>query len=188
MPWKRSTIGFATHRPGQGGSALLVTLILLVVLTVIGIAGMGATILQERMASNVQDSAQVFEATESALRLCGNRVTAGSSNAVGEADSAELAAFQSGGALTTVNRAELFTPTPTNPLTAKGATEYQLRCLIEFTGPVDAARTGGSVRRPSASGNLVGYRVTAAGVRVRDGITDIQRPTVILQSDVVVRN
>lgn len=187
MTWPAPPTGSAPGRAEEGGSALLVTLILLVVLTVIGIAGMGASVLQERMAGNLQDSAQVFEATESALRLCTRRVDAGDSGALGQADADDWSDFETGGALSP-DRAEAFQPTPDSPLTTKGATEYQLHCLIEFTGPVDAARSGGSVRRPSPSGNLVGYRITAGGVRVGDGETDRQRPTVILQSDVVVRN
>lgn len=174
-------------RKRQGGSALIVTLILLLVITVIGVAGMGSTILQERMAGNMQDSAQVFEATESGLRLCGDHVDGGDSDAAGLADSDELATFQDGGDSLSPAQAELFVPVPDNPLTAKGTTEYQLQCLIEFTGPIDATRIGGSLRRPGAVGTLVGYRVTAAGARVAQGETDTARPTVLLQSDVVVR-
>lgn len=169
----------------------MVTLVLLAVMIIIGTAGMGTTILQERMASNVQDSAQVFEAAESALRICGQRVVAGNSGAAGEATAVETATFEQGGTLGTLAAAELRVPTLPDPghhLTAKGDTRYQLRCLIEFTGPVDAARTGGSLRRPSTTGNLLGYRITAAGVRVAsDAVTMPQRPTVLLQSDLVVR-
>ncbi|MES1944405.1 putative Tfp pilus assembly protein [Salinisphaera sp. PC39] len=174
------------HRRPHTGSALIVTLVLLLVLTVVGIAGMSATVLQERMAGNVQDSAQVFEAVESALRLCGNRVMAGDSDAVGEADADEMTDFKMGDESESPDRAERVTPTPGSALTALGETGYQLRCLIEFTGPVDPARTGGSLRRPGAAGALVGYRVTAAGSRVPKGHSGTARPTVILQSDLVL--
>lgn len=174
-------------RKRQAGSALIVSLILLAVLTVIGVAGMGAAILQERMAGNLQDGMQVFEAAESSLRLCEERVLAGDSDASGRADAGESAAFEAGASLVPA-RAELFRPAPANTLSAKGATEYRLRCLIEFTGPVDASLVGGSVRRPAVAADLAGYRVTAAGARIPADTAGPVRPTVILQSDVVTRD
>lgn len=169
------------------GSALVVTLLLLVVLTTLGIAGMGVTVLQQRMANNLQDNTQVFEAAESALRLCEKHVIAGDSDAGGRTDTGELADFSAGSPFTPA-RAELLRPRPAEPLAAAGATEYRLRCLIEFTGPVDASRIGGSVRRPATVDDFAGYRITAAGVRVPAEAVDTARPTVILQSDVVTRN
>lgn len=174
-------------RTTQDGLALIVTLILLLVITVIGVAGMGSTILQERMAGNIQDSAQVFEATESALRLCEGHVD--DVGNIGEADADEFTAFREGDGTLEPVAADLYEPQFANPLTAKGSTEYQQRCLIEFTGPVDATRTGGSLRPNSgAPNNLAGYRVTAGGVRVPQGQTDTARPTVLLQSDMVIRD
>lgn len=174
-------------RGAQAGSALVVTLILLTVLTVVGVAGMGVSILQQRMAGNLRDGIQVFEATESALRLCEKYVLAGRSDATGRSDTAELAEFAMGTAVAPV-QAELFRPAPAEPLAAKGATDYRLRCLIEFTGPADVSRTGDSVRRPGVGGGRTGYRITAAGARVRKGRIGPVRPTVILQSDVLTRD
>lgn len=172
----------------QGGSALIVTLILLLVITVIGVAGMGSTILQERMAGNMQDSAQVFEATESGLRLCEDRVDADNSEAEGIGDTDEVADFEAGHTFDPAN-AERYLPQPENPLTAKGTTEYQLGCLIEYTGPVDPATMGCSLgrgRRGPRCPQFEGYRIMAGGVRVPADEADTQRPTVILQSDMVV--
>jgi hypothetical protein len=177
------------ERTDQDGSALIITLILLLVLTVIGIAGMSSTVIQERMAGNAQDSAQVFEAAESALRLCEDRVDADNSEADGYSDAGELADFEAGNALDP-EHAELFQPQPASSLTAKGTTEYQLRCLIEYTGPVDPATMGCSLGRGrSGAGSLCpqfeGYRITTASARARAGETDTLRPTVLLQSDMV---
>lgn len=185
--------GFHHHdriaeRTGEGGSTLIVTLILLLVLTVIGVAGMSSTVIQERMAGNIQDSAQVFEAAESALRLCEDRVDADNSEADGASDADEVADFEAGNALDPAN-AELHLPQPANPLTAKGTTEYQLRCLIEYTGPVDPAAMGCSLsrgRRGPRCPQFEGYRVMSSGARAPAGETDTLRPTVVLQSDMVV--
>lgn len=171
----------------QAGSALVVTLILLTVLTVVGVAGMGVSILQQRMAGNLRDGIQVFEATESALRLCEKYVLAGRSDASGRSDTAELAGFSAGAAVAPA-RAELFRPASADSLAAEGVTAYRLRCLIEFTGPADASRTGDSLRRPGVGGGRAGYRITAAGARVRKDAAGPARPTVILQSDVLTRD
>lgn len=52
----------------QSGSALIVSLVILVVMTLIGITAMGSSSLQERMAGNSRDTALAFQAAEAALR------------------------------------------------------------------------------------------------------------------------
>lgn len=57
------------HIPqGQRGSALIISLSILLVLTVLGISSMSMTSLQERMAGNSRDSFVAFEAAEAGLR------------------------------------------------------------------------------------------------------------------------
>lgn len=50
------------------GSALIVALIILLLMTLIGTAGIQGTVMQERMAGNVRDRNLAFEAAEAALR------------------------------------------------------------------------------------------------------------------------
>lgn len=52
----------------QKGVALFVVLILLVVLTLLGLAAMRGTLLEERMSANLLDRGMAFQATEAALR------------------------------------------------------------------------------------------------------------------------
>ncbi|KPQ01846.1 PilX N-terminal domain-containing pilus assembly protein [Marinobacter sp. HL-58] len=52
----------------EAGSALIVSLIMLLLLSLIGLGGMQSTILQERMASNLHDRNIAFQASERALR------------------------------------------------------------------------------------------------------------------------
>ncbi|MGP4843816.1 pilus assembly PilX family protein [Marinobacter sp. 1Y8] len=52
----------------QKGSALLVSLIMLLLLSLIAVAGMKSTIMQERMSSNLRDRDLAFQAAEAALR------------------------------------------------------------------------------------------------------------------------
>jgi len=50
------------------GSVLIVSLVILLILTLLGIAGMGNTVLQERMAGNMQEAMSGFQAAEAGLR------------------------------------------------------------------------------------------------------------------------
>ena len=52
----------------QAGAALVVSLLILLVLTVIGVSGLQTSVLEERMASNTHERNIAFQAAESALR------------------------------------------------------------------------------------------------------------------------
>lgn len=52
----------------QRGAALIMSMIFLLVLTVIGLAGMDVTSLEEKMAGNMRDRNAAFQAAEAALR------------------------------------------------------------------------------------------------------------------------
>ncbi|MCK0165001.1 PilX N-terminal domain-containing pilus assembly protein [Marinobacter sp. S6332] len=53
----------------QAGSALIISLIMLLLISLIGVGSMQGTILQERMASNLHDRNIAFQASERALRV-----------------------------------------------------------------------------------------------------------------------
>lgn len=52
----------------QAGAVLIISLIILLVITLMGLAGMQTTSLQEKMASNMRDQNIAFQAAESVLR------------------------------------------------------------------------------------------------------------------------
>lgn len=52
----------------EAGSALIISLLFLLLLTIIGVAAMQSATLQERMAGNTRDRNLAFQATETALR------------------------------------------------------------------------------------------------------------------------
>ena len=54
--------------PQERGSALLISLIILLVISLLAIGGMQGTILQERMSANMHDRELAFQAAETALR------------------------------------------------------------------------------------------------------------------------
>ena len=57
------------NRSAQQGAALIVALVLLLVLTVLGTAGLQDTTMEERMAGNFRDYSAAFDAAETALRM-----------------------------------------------------------------------------------------------------------------------
>lgn len=52
----------------QRGATLIVALVMLLLISLLAIGGMQGSVMQERMASNAQDSAISFQATEAGLR------------------------------------------------------------------------------------------------------------------------
>lgn len=64
-----------TRRGAQSGVALIVALILLVVATLIGLAGVRGTSMQERMSSNMYDRSLAFQQAEAALRAAETEIT-----------------------------------------------------------------------------------------------------------------
>ena len=52
----------------QAGSALIISLIVLVILTMLGVTGMRSSVLEEKMAGNLRDSQLAFQAAEATLR------------------------------------------------------------------------------------------------------------------------
>ncbi len=51
----------------QSGAALVMSLVILLVLTIIGVAAMRTSALEERMAGNIQEATHAFQAAESGL-------------------------------------------------------------------------------------------------------------------------
>lgn len=57
------------HTPGkQSGSVLIISLIILLVLTLIGVSGMRNTTLEEKMVGHLRDKTLAFQAAEAALK------------------------------------------------------------------------------------------------------------------------
>ena len=74
MPSRR--LHYPTALRKQQGVALVVALILLVVGTLIGLAGIRNTNLQERMSANMYDRSLAFQRAEAALRAAESAITA----------------------------------------------------------------------------------------------------------------
>ena len=62
----RNAMKTSHHR--QQGSTLIISLMILVVMTLIGLTGIASSTLEEKMAGNTRDQALAFQAAEAALR------------------------------------------------------------------------------------------------------------------------
>jgi len=60
--------GHSRSHEQQGGSALVISLIMLLMISLLAIGGLRSTILQERMSANLYDRELAFQAAEAALR------------------------------------------------------------------------------------------------------------------------
>lgn len=65
-----------TVKDKQKGAALIISLFMLLILTVLGVTSMRTTILEERMVGNERDRAVALQAAESALRDAESEITA----------------------------------------------------------------------------------------------------------------
>lgn len=61
-------------RNRQSGIALVIALVLLLAITLVGLAGIRGTTLQEKMSSNMQDRDIAFQGAEAALRIAEQRI------------------------------------------------------------------------------------------------------------------
>lgn len=68
------------RRVRERGAALLVALILLVVITLVGLAAIGTTILQNKAAANQYDRQVAFQSAETALRQAQAAITTATAN------------------------------------------------------------------------------------------------------------
>jgi type IV pilus assembly protein PilX len=66
---KANSIQVYTHRNKQEGVVLIVGLVMMLLLTIIGMAAIRSSSMQELMASNIKDRNLAFQACEAALRV-----------------------------------------------------------------------------------------------------------------------
>lgn len=177
-------------RSREQGISLVVVLIILVVITLLGLAGMRSTLLRERMSANMYDRSLAFQSAESALRQAEAAVRAAAlagtpigtdCSAVGASCPIPLANTYSGGSAGWTNG------TATQALSV-GAPQY----VIQFLGRRDS--TDELNLGNSANANQYGggggvalesfYRVIA---RSHDPATAGDRAVVVLQSNITVK-
>ena len=130
------------HKEGEG-AVLIISLIMLLLLTIIGVTAIQTTSLEEKMAGNMRDQNLAFQAAESALR-------------VGETETATIAASD-------------FYTGSTNPLSdinwaIASVRAYKANALYIIESPTITYGFGYEAGTPSSSAQTnYWYRITARG-------------------------
>jgi type IV pilus assembly protein PilX len=185
-------IGFP-HR--QQGVALVVALVLLLVVTVLGLASMRGTSLQERMSANMYDRSLAFQRSEAALRAAEEAITAnwqitalngqdcsGTNQCVNAASQAFTAGNSGGISWTNVPAAH---DDEVNGDLSPGTQQYHIQFMGTGASPssmgLDANSDFGNYGSTYPPDNVAYYRVT---VRSADPADSGDRSIVVLQSTV----
>ncbi|MFL1455582.1 PilX N-terminal domain-containing pilus assembly protein [Marinobacter sp. GN3S48] len=128
----------------QRGAVLIVSLVILLVLTLIGVAGMNSSVMQERMASNAQNSNRTFQGAESSATALTEILMSGNLNLLQEA----------------MEAADDLSSTGSVTLDAANGvqTEYQARYLGEVI-----ISSGSSMDADESTTLLKGYRYELRG-------------------------
>lgn len=167
----------------QKGSVLIVSLLILVVLTMIGVSSMSSSSLQEKMAGNFRDRQIAFQSAEIALAYAEDHVKDIVSNAVFD-DSDGYYEFKHGPSSYNAHDETWWDGTkdyrefPTNISEVR----TKPRFVIEYRGDVGSENnTSGNIgddyNDAGAGGELSTYRITVRGT----GLSDSTR--VIIQSN-----
>lgn len=182
----------AFHR-GQRGVALIVALVLLLVVTVLGLASMRGTSLQERMSANMYDRSLAFQRSEGALRAAEDAITAnwqiatlGGQDCSGttQCSNAGTVAFQ-GGNVGGINWTNVPAVDDINDGLTPGTPQYHIQFMGTGSSPssigLDANADFGNYGSTYPPDNVAYYRVT---VRSSNPTDSDGRSIVVLQSTV----
>lgn len=183
------------RRRGQAGAALLVALILLVVITLVGLAAIGTTILQNKASANQYDRQVAFQSAEAAMRQAQAAITTATATQNAPAGF-EDCSTPSGTTPVNVCLADPFSDPNKNvviatvpaaaysagPVAAGIPPQYVVQYMGEFLAPTPKVRQIGGQQPYGAGspGQLADYyRITA---RSADPTTVSGRAIVTLQS------
>ncbi|MDR2876922.1 MAG: hypothetical protein LBV36_02625 [Chromatiales bacterium] len=153
------------NRHAQRGSALIVALLILIVMTVLGITAMGSSTMQEKMAGNNRDLALAFQAAEAALRD-GERFYEDNVVALGAAFNGKEPGLFPEGANPPIFNAATWANSRVFNGAIEGAAEAP-RYIIELIGNISEQNDDLNVQgfgEAAGIGNLTAVRVTARGV------------------------
>lgn len=157
----------------QKGSVLIVSLLILVVLTMIGVSSMSSSSLQERMAGNFRDRQIAFQSAEIALAYAEEHVKSIVSNSIFD-NTDGYYAFKGGPTSYSAHDDTWWTSSKSNEFpTNISEVRTKPRFTIEFRGDIGSdSNTGGNFDDDYNSGGVGGelstYRITVRGTGLSD--------------------
>ncbi|GAB3390648.1 pilus assembly PilX family protein [Lysobacter fragariae] len=147
----------------QRGAALITTLILLTVVTIIALASLRGTLLEERMSSNALDRSLAFQAAEAALRE-GEVVASGKPALPVSGCTNGLCAMPDPTKPPVWNDENVWKTAPQAVITLGDKTakpKYIVELLANNVPPKGNCTTSGDVAETTCSGSESRYRITA---------------------------
>lgn len=170
---------------------MLVALVLLMVMTVIAVAGLSMAVLQQRMANNLRSTTRLSQVAQAALAGCEQHVRnpryQTDPGATGMASSSDRQLFRDGNVVYPAP-AELFVPSVVADFSRHDSRGYRVACLIENAGTRVATGPGCSLRlgdgRSSCMSRHFSVTVRAGYPLASDAGTFYSRPLVIVHAGV----
>jgi type IV pilus assembly protein PilX len=154
----------APRPSAQRGVALAVVLILLVVMSLLALAGLRGTLMEERMTSNMKDRSLSFQSAETALRQ-GEAVAAGKPvvPAAGTCDKGLCGMPDPANVPTPAweNSAVWAAAIPATVSDGMPPASYIVELLADDVPPKGSCTTTGDISETSCSGSESRYRITA---------------------------
>ncbi len=156
----------APPNTNQRGAVLIISLMLLVIMTLIGVTSMRTTILQEKMAGNTRDTMLAFQVAETALLDAENYLETVIVSPAAAFDGTQAGLYPLGA------DPDLFAATTwTNDNSRAYSGVYddvatQPRYIIELTGTIESSTKDINVSgygEASGLGEMTSFRVTARG-------------------------
>jgi type IV pilus assembly protein PilX len=147
----------------QRGVTLVVVLILLLVVTMIALASLRGTLMEERMSSNVRDRSLAFQAAEAALRE-GESLAASKPKVPNAGCAAGLCAKPDPAAAPVWNDETIWAAAPEAIVKLDNKTakpRYIVELLADDVPPKGSCTTSGDVSETTCSGIERRYRITA---------------------------
>jgi len=170
----------------QRGAALIVALILLIVITLVGLAAIGTTILQNKAASNQYDRQIGFQSTEAALRYASQWILDNPTNARAIDCSTGAIACEGDPFTDPAVSNSSYQSVPTSYFNAGAVASGQPQFVVEYMGEESAAFDANSANCQQAGAKLTCgsttyslFRITA---RSGDPSTVGNRAVVTLQA------
>ncbi|MGQ9686033.1 MAG: pilus assembly PilX family protein, partial [Thiobacillaceae bacterium] len=158
----------AIPRRHQAGMSLVMGLLFLALLALLGLAGMGVAVQEERMAGNAQDRTLAFDAAEAALRDC-ETVLQGASlpafngtNGMYQPAAVGTTPVWESIDWTAAGTARVHGSTPAGAAAAP-------RCIIEELPPQPSQGGNNSLAAGKPLSDAGMYRITARGVGAKPG-------------------
>lgn len=157
----------------QRGMSLVIGLLFLALLSLLALAGMGVSTLEERMAGNSQDYTLAFNAAEAALRDCESVLQGAALPPFNNSNGMYQMNEYTSDVWTAPNMARVYVTTPAGAAAPP-------RCIIEELPPQAGSDGNDSLaaNKPLADAGI--YRVTARGVGAQPG-------TVVMLQTIYVR-